>query len=119
MYTGALLPFLASLSCTFTLGADFSSLEAWDHNRLEEYIPTITYEAESPDEAALVEVIYMYMYTCIIMSIESKCFAYVPDTCKQCSSDRALFSFKTHLCVCASTCIYMYMCIYVRRSITI
>ena len=109
MCTEALLPFLVALSCTFTLGADFSSLEAWDHNRLEEYIPTITYEAESPDEAALVEVIYMYMYTCIIMSIESKCFAYVPDTCKQCSSDRALFSFKTHLCMC----IYMYIYVHV------
>lgn len=43
---------------TFTLGPDFSSQEAWDHNRLDEYIPTIMYEAESPDEAALVEVIY-------------------------------------------------------------
>ena len=42
---------------------DFSTLEAWDKERLEEYIPTITYEAESPDEAALVEVRIIVKYT--------------------------------------------------------
>ena len=41
---------------SFTSVPDFSRPEAWDHDRLKEYIPTITYEAESPDEAALVEV---------------------------------------------------------------
>ena len=35
---------------------DFSREDLWTRERLAEYIPTITYEAESPDEAALVEV---------------------------------------------------------------
>ena len=44
------------IGLAFATVPDFSSPEVWDEERLEEYIPTITYEAESPDEAALVEV---------------------------------------------------------------
>ena len=40
---------------------DFSVPGAWSEERLAEYVPTITYEAESPDEAALVEV-HVYIY---------------------------------------------------------
>jgi hypothetical protein len=40
---------------------DFSHEATWDRDRLAEYVQTITYEAESPDEAALVEVCtYLY-----------------------------------------------------------
>ena len=41
---------------------DFSLPATWDKERLDEYVQTITYEAESPDEAALVEVQYVCMY---------------------------------------------------------
>jgi hypothetical protein len=46
---------------TAALVPDFSHEATWDRDRLAEYVQTITYEAESPDEAALVEVCtYLY-----------------------------------------------------------
>ena len=44
------------LKNTLPLVPDFSHEATWDRDRLAEYVQTITYEAESPDEAALVEV---------------------------------------------------------------
>ena len=70
--------FMYTLLCTFIVYMrmcmcvcvsvpDFSILGEYSEDRLTEYIPTITYEAESPDEAALVEVMNKYGYTVCIL----------------------------------------------------
>ncbi|CAI8035915.1 Phospholipid-transporting ATPase ID [Geodia barretti] len=47
---------------------DFSHEATWDRDRLAEYVQTITYEAESPDEAALVEAARSYGYALVARS---------------------------------------------------